>query len=53
MAIRNRILPIESNVEERPNEITIATMLEAEQIAKDPTVKKYSDLDELFAALCS
>lgn len=26
-------------------------MLEAERIAKDPTVKGYTDLDELFADL--
>lgn len=36
---------------ERPNKETIAAMLEAERIAKDPSVKGYSDLDELFADL--
>ncbi|KAF5056991.1 RelB antitoxin [anaerobic digester metagenome] len=36
---------------DRPNKETIATMLEAERIAKDPTVKGYTDLDELFADL--
>ncbi len=30
---------------------TIAAMLEAERIAKDPSVKGYDDLDELFADL--
>ena len=30
---------------------TIAAMLEAERIAKDPSVKGYNDLDELFADL--
>ena len=30
---------------------TIAAMLEAERIAKDPSVKGYTDLDELFADL--
>lgn len=36
---------------DRPNKETIATMLEAERIAKDPTVKGYTDLDELFVDL--
>ncbi len=35
----------------KPNKETIAAMLEAERIAKDPSVKGYSDLDELFAEL--
>ena len=29
----------------------VAAMLEAERIAKDPSVKGYNDLDELFADL--
>lgn len=36
---------------ERPNKETIAAMLEAERIAKDQSVKGYTDLDELFADL--
>lgn len=36
---------------ERPNKETIAAMLEAERIAKDQSVKGYTDLDELFAEL--
>ena len=36
---------------EQPNRETIAAMLEAERIAKDPSVKGYNDLDELFADL--
>lgn len=36
---------------ERPNKETVAAMLEAERIAKDPSVKGYTDLDELFADL--
>ena len=36
-----------------PNERTIAAMLEAERIAKDPSVKGYTDLDEMFADLKS
>ena len=35
----------------RRNKETIAAMLEAERIAKDPSVKGYNDLDELFADL--
>ena len=34
-----------------PNKETISAMLEAERIAKDPSVKGYNDLDELFADL--
>ena len=30
---------------------TIAAMREAERIAKDPSVKGYTDLDEMFAEL--
>lgn len=36
---------------DRPNKETIAAMLEAERIARDPAVKHYTDLDELFADL--
>ena len=36
---------------DQPNKETIAAMLEAERIAKDPSVKGYTDLDELFAEL--
>ncbi len=35
----------------RPNKETVAAMLEAERIAEDPSVKGYTDLDELFADL--
>lgn len=36
---------------DQPNKETMAAMLEAERIAKDPNVKGYTDLDELFADL--
>lgn len=36
---------------DQPNKETVAALLEAERIAKDPSVKGYSDLDELFAEL--
>ncbi len=32
----------------KPNRKTIAAMAEAERIAKDPSVKGYTDLGELF-----
>lgn len=35
----------------QPNKDTIAAMIEAEKIAKDPSVKGYTDVDELFADL--
>ena len=36
---------------ERPNKETIAALLKADRIAKDQSVKGYTDLDELFAEL--
>jgi DNA-damage-inducible protein J len=50
-AIRNQGIPFE--VSRVPNVETIAAMQEAERVAHDPTVKKYSDLDELFKDLKS
>ena len=35
----------------RPNKETIAAILEAERIAKDPSSKGYNNLDDLFADL--
>ncbi len=35
----------------RPNAETIAAMQEAERIAKDPNVKGYTDMPQLFADL--
>jgi len=34
-----------------PNQETVKAMLEAERIAKDSSVKGYTDMDELFADL--
>ena len=34
-----------------PNAVTVAAMKEAEKIAKDPSVKGYNDLNELFTDL--
>lgn len=36
---------------EQPNEKTIATMLEAKRIARDPSVKGYSDVNEVLKTL--
>ena len=36
---------------EQPNEETMAAMLEAERIARDPSVKGYSDIEEAFRSL--
>lgn len=35
----------------QPNKETISALLDAERIAKDPAVKGYTDLNELFADL--
>ena len=43
----------EGHIPFEPNKKTIAAMLEAERIAKDPRVKGYNDLDELFLNLKS
>ncbi len=37
----------------QPNRETLAALVEAEKIAKDPNVKGYNDLDELFRDLKS
>ena len=49
-SLREGGIPFEVKLNQ-PNRKTIAAMLEAEQIAKDPSVKGYNDLDELFADL--
>ena len=49
-SLREGGIPFEIRTD-RPNKETIAAMLEAERIAKDPSVKGYNDLDELFAEL--
>ena len=36
---------------EQPNKETMAAMLEAERIARDPSVKHYSDVEEALKAL--
>lgn len=49
-SLRDGGIPFEIKMEQ-PNKETMAAMLEAERIAKDPNVKGYTDLDELFADL--
>ncbi len=49
-SLRTGGLPFEVKLA-KPNKETIAAMLEAERIVKDPSVKGYTDLDELFAEL--
>lgn len=49
-SLRKGGIPFEV-VLDQPNKETVAAMLEAERIAKDPSVKGYKDLDELFADL--
>ncbi|NLA96190.1 MAG: type II toxin-antitoxin system RelB/DinJ family antitoxin [Clostridiaceae bacterium] len=49
-SLREGKIPFDISLSQ-PNKETIAAMLEAERIAKDPSVKGYNDLDELFAYL--
>lgn len=49
-ALREGRIPFDVSLN-RPNKETIAALLEAERIARDPSVKGYTDLDELFADL--
>ena len=49
-SLREGGIPFEVKLK-KPNKETIAAMLEAERIAKDPSVKGYDGLDELFADL--
>ena len=51
-SLRDGGIPFEVKLEQpNPNKQTIAAILEAERIAKDPSVKGYNDLDALFASL--
>ena len=49
-SLREGRIPFDISLNQ-PNKETIAAMLEAERIAKDPSVKGYNDLDELLADL--
>lgn len=49
-ALREGRIPFEIKTE-KPNKETIAAMLEAERIARDPNVTRYSDVDEAIREL--
>lgn len=49
-SLREGGIPFDISLKQ-PNKETIAAMLEAERIAKDPGVKGYTDLNQLFADL--
>lgn len=49
-SLREGRIPFEIG-QERPNRETLEAMLEAEKIARDSSVKGYTDLDELFRDL--
>ena len=51
-ALREGRIPFNISLNQ-PNKETLAAMSEAERIAKDPSTKGYTDLDELFADLKS
>lgn len=49
-SLREGAIPFKIQLES-PNAETIAAMEEAKRIAKDPSVKGYTDINELFAEL--
>lgn len=49
-AVRERAIPF-TITEITPNQETVNAMLEAKRIAKDPNVKKYSDVEEALREL--
>lgn len=49
-AVREGRIPFEISLNQ-PNRDTVAAMLEAERVAKDPSVKGYTDMDALLADL--
>ena len=51
-SLREGRIPFDSSLNQ-PNKDTVEAMLEAERIAKDTSVKGYTDLDKLFADLKS
>ena len=46
-ALREGRIPFDISLNQ-PNRETLAALMEAERIAKDPNIKGYTDLDELF-----
>ena len=51
-SLREGRIPFEVSLN-YPNKETIAALVEAERIVHDPSAKRYTDLDELFADLRS
>lgn len=51
-SLRERGIPFKIT-EGTPSKETVSAMLEAERIAKDPNIKGYHDVNELFADLDS
>jgi len=49
-SLREGKIPFDISLNQ-PNRETLAALMEADRIAKDSTVKGYSDLDELFSDL--
>lgn len=49
-SLREGGIPFEIKLDQ-PGKDTVAAMLDAERIAKDPSVKGYTDLDALFSDL--
>ena len=49
-SLRDGGIPFEIKMDQ-PNKETMAAMLEAERIAKDPSVKHYSDVEEALREL--
>ncbi|MDM8110064.1 type II toxin-antitoxin system RelB/DinJ family antitoxin [Phascolarctobacterium faecium] len=49
-SLREGAIPFKIHLE-KPNAETIAAMEEAKRIANDPSVKGYTDINELFAEL--
>lgn len=49
-SLRNGGIPFDITVK-KPNEDTIAAVIEAHRIVNDPNTKGYNDLEELFKAL--
>ncbi len=49
-SLREGGIPFEVRLEQ-PNKETLAAMLEAERIARDPSVKHYSDVEEALREL--
>ena len=49
-SLREGRIPFEIRLE-KPNKETVAAMLEAERIARDPNVKRYSDVEEALREL--